>query len=816
MASFLQDLRFALRSLRKSPGFTAIAALTLALGIGANAALFTVVNAVLLRPLPYRDPARIVNIWNDYGDQGQSLPAVSPPDFLDYRERARLFEGFAAAQGFTTSLTGDGEPEQVRAAAVTANFFPLLGVPVERGRHFQAGEDVPNGPAVMVLSYRLWQRRYGADPNILGHVVRMQGAPFTVVGVMPERFELLLPAEAFQIDDADLWVTQRGDPRQVPRNLTTLSVIARIKPGVTIAQAQQEMDGIAAQLRSEHLVHRTSGLRIRAVPYQHDVVKGAEPAMLALFGAVGLLLLIACANVANLLLARSEGMSRETSIRVALGATFGRLVRQSLTQSLLLALLGGVGGILLAEGSLDLLRLLRPAGLPRLHEIQLDLASFLFTLGACVLTALLFGLLPALQGSREGTGERLKSVRLSGTLDRRRSQNLLIAGEIGLSVVLLVAAGLLYRSFAALGQVSPGFRAESALTFEVSPTNQRFPNSAGAVRFFETFEQQLATLPGVEKVGSISKLPLTGSGAQTPYAWDADTAAKWESISADWRWVTPGWLDAIGGRLAAGRWFTPQDDPAHPPVIVVDEVLARRAFPGRSAVGLRLLTMAIGQYPRDSDGRMWAEIVGVVAHIRSHDLRRDVREQVYMPAAQIGNRRMAIVVRTSVAPERLTAPVQQVLRSIDPDVPLAKVSTLESLLGSARAQARFTLLVASLFGMLAVVLVVVGLYGVVSYAAAQRRQEMGIRMALGAQPAQIRWMVLERGLRLGAWGLLAGLAAAMIVTRLGAGFLYGVQSTDPPTYLAVALLVLGVSLAAAYVPARRAMREDPVSALRND
>jgi putative ABC transport system permease protein len=816
MRTFFQDIRFALRSLRKSPSFTATAVLTLALGIGANSAIFTVVNAVLLRPLPYRDPGRIVNVWNDYGDQGQSLPSVSPPDFLDYRERARLFEGFAAAQGFTASLTGDGEPEQIRAAGITSNFFPLLGVPVERGRHFQNGEDVPNGPNVAVLSYRLWQRRYGGDQNILGHVVHLQGAPFTVVGVLPERFELLLPPEAFLIDDADLWIPQRANMRQGQRNLTSLTVIGRLKSGVSLTQGQQEMDGIAAQLRAENLVHQTSGMRIRIVPYQHDVVKGAQPALVVLLIAVGLVLLIACANVANLLLARAEGRARESSIRAALGATFGRLVGQSLAESLVLAVLGGIGGVLFAEGSLSVVRRMRPQGLPRLHEISLDGASLAFTAAACVLTALVFGLIPAIQASRTASSERLKAVRLSGTLDRRRSQNFLIAGEIALSVMLLVGVGLLLRSFAALGQVRPGFRAENALTFEVASTAQRFPGGAGASRFIEILEQKLAALPGVEKVGSIGKLPLTGTGAQTPYAWDADTIAKWETISADWRWTTPGWLEAMGGRLVAGRWFVPQDDPAHPPVIVIDELLARRAFPDGQAVGKRLLMEPFGQYPRTSEGRLWVEIVGVVAHIRNHDLRRDVREQIYYNAAQSGVRRVAVVVRTSVAPESLTTAALAVVRSLDPDVPLAKVSTLEALLGTARGQARFTLLMASVFGALALVLVVVGLYGVISYAAAQRNKEMGIRMALGAQPAQIRWLVLRRGLHLGAWGLAAGIAGAVVATQFGAGLLYGIRPTDPPTYVTVGMLVLAVSMAAAYLPARRAMRTDPLSSLRNE
>jgi len=815
MQTLFQDVRFALRLLRKSPGFTLVAVLTLAAGIGATSAIFTVVNAVLLHPLPYREPNRLANIWNDYGEHGQSLPAVSGPDFLDYRDRSRLLE-FAAASGFTASLTGDGQPEQVRAANVTSNFFPLLGIPVERGRQFKTGEDIPHGPTLALLSHRLWQRRYGADPGIVGRAIRVQANLFTVVGILPESFELLLPPEAFQIEDADLWVPMRGNLRQIPRNLTGLSVIARVKPGVSFAQAQQEMDGIAGQLRAEHLVHRTSGLRIRVVPYQHDVVKGVQPALLALLAAVGLLLLIACANVANLLLARSEGRSRETSVRVALGATFGRLVRQALTESLILAVIGGALGIALASAGLRVLVWLHPPGLPRLAEIGLDGSSLAFTAGACLLTALLFGLFPAFQSSRTGHSERLKGTRLTASLDRHRAQNALIGAEIALSVVLLIGAGLLLRSFAALEQVRPGFRPESALTFEVSPTAQRFLGPEGTINFFDALEQKLATIPGVDRVGSISKLPFTGSGPQTPYAWDAETAQKWETISADWRWITPGWLDAVGARLVAGRWINQQDDPRHPPVIVVDELLAKRAWPNGDAVGKRLLLSGFGSFPADRDGRLWAEVVGVVAHVRSHDLRRDVREQIYISAAQLGGRRMSVVVHSKIPPERLAMAIQQVVRGLDPDVPVAQIRTLDTLVQGARGQARFILQLAGVFGSVGLFLVVVGLYGVISYAAGQRRQEIGVRIALGAQPADIRWMVLSRGLRLGGWGLLTGIAGALALTRFGAGLLYGVRPDDPATYAVVTILVLLVSLAAAYVPARRAMRIEPMSALRNE
>jgi putative ABC transport system permease protein len=812
MYTFIDELRFAVRSLSKSPAFVFVAVVTLALGIGANTAIFTIVNSVLLRPLPYQQPERLVNVWNDYGDSGQSLPAVSSPDFVDYRERAKRFEGFAAASGFSTSLTGDGQPEQIRAAAITSNFFPLLGVPVELGRQFQPGEDVPQGPALAVLSDRLWKRRFGGDARIVGKTIHLDSNPFLVVGVLAEGFELLTPAEAFQIDDADLWVPQRSNLRAAPRNLTGLTVIGRLKPGVSLAEAQAEMDGIAGQLRSEHLVHRTSGLRIRIVPYQKDVVKGAQPALLALLAAVGLVLLIACANVANLLLARGEGSWRETSIRAALGATRVRLLRHSLVESAILAVLGGAGGVLFAYWSLELLVLLRPQGLPRLYEIAISAGSLAFTGAISIATTLLFGCIPALQESGSDPAERLKGVRQTGTSAHSRVQNVLVSAEIALSVVLLIGTGLLLRSFVALSEVHPGFRADNALTFELSPSQQRFPGLAGVTEFYRQVERKLAGTPGVENVGSISKLPFTGSGPQTPYAWDEVTAAKWESISADWRWATPGWLDAIGGQLAEGRWFTEQDDAHHAPVAVVDELLAERAWPNDHAVGHRLLLSAFGP----GDNRIWVQVVGVVRHIRSHDLRMEVREQVYQPLAQTGARRLSVVIRSRARREDLGAAALQVVRSLDPDVPLARERTLDEILGGARAQARFVLLMALVFGVLAVFLVIVGLYGVISYTTGQRRRETGIRMALGARPVQILGLVLGRGLRLGAWGLAAGVLAALVFTRFAERFLFGVQAADLPTYLGVVVLVLIVSLGSAYLPARRAMRTDPMASLRTE
>jgi putative ABC transport system permease protein len=817
MGAFWQDLTYAFRMLRKSPGFTAIAVLTLALGIGANTAIFSVVNGVLLRSMPYGNPSRLAVIWNDYGSQGQSLPAVSPPDFKDYRERSRLMD-FAAAVGtgggtlLFDEAGGGSRPQQFDMAGVTANFFPLFGVQPVLGRNFTHEEEAVNGPSVVILNHLMWQRSFHSDPNILGKTLQLNGRAYSVIGVLPPQFKLLLPAEALSIKDSELWIPIQVDYSAFERNLTILAVFARLKPNVTLAQAGAEMDGIAEQLRNENEVHKQSGLRIRVVPMQFDVVKSVRPTLLTLLGAVAFVLLIACGNVANLLLARATSREREMAIRAALGASRLRLIGQIFIESVLLAILGGIAGLVVATWGLDLLLALRPAGLPRLSDIHIDGTVLAFSLGSCLLTALLFGLIPALQGARLNLNDALKEGGRGSSDARGQSvRRILVVSEFALSLVLLIGAGLLVRSFSALQHVHTGFSSQNVTTFRVTMNGPRYQKPEDRIRFARELEQKIAALPGVQSVGSINQLPLTGSGPQMPYAYNDETAQKWESISADWRPVTPGYFSTIGAHLLAGRYFNDEDDRNHPVVLIVDDMLARRAWPGESAIGKKL---QVEQLTQPGNARTWAVVVGVVAHLRIHDLTRDVREQIYIPHAQEPFGVLGVTVKASGDAGNVRKQAEQIVRSLDPAIAVRDLKQMDDYLADARGPMRFNLILIGIFSAIALVLASVGLYGVMAYSVTQRSHELGIRMALGATPRDVLRLILGQGARLTIVGAGFGLLAAFLMTRALATLLFGVSATDPLTFAVVVVVLVTVALAACYIPARRASRVDPMIALR--
>jgi putative ABC transport system permease protein len=821
VSTFLQDIRYSLRLLMKSPGFTLVAILTLALGIGANTAIFSVVNAVLMQPLPYQDSGRLVTIWNDYGSGGQSLPAVSAPDFRDYQQRTTKFADLAAAAGsFGTAVDfgnteGDEKPQQITVAFVTPNFFPLLGVNPVLGRQFTPEEGRPNGPALVMLSYGFWQRRFGGDPSVIGKAVRANRQDITIAGVLPKGFQLQLPAEALLLRDSELWRPMQIPFERFPRNLTNLAVFGRLKPDATLAQAQSEMDGIAEQLRSEHEVHRTSGLRIRVVPMQYDIVKNARQSLLILFGAVGLVLLIACANVANLLMARAASREREVAVRAALGAGRGRLIRQVLTEALVLAMLGGIAGVWVGSLALQLLLRLHPANLPRLSEVHLNWTVLAFTFLACTITGILFGLIPALQLGRPNLADVMKEgAKSSAGSAHSKLRRLLVVSEIALSLMLLLGAGLLIRSFFLLEQAKPGYETAHALTLQINIPGPRYPKFEDLFRFTRQFLDEIRKIPSVQAVGGINRLPLTGSGPQTPYAYDDATAQAWESISADWRIVTPGYFEATGMELAAGRFFTDQDDTNHPFVTVIDESLAQRAWPNQNPIGKRLQIMYFGQNAQPGVDRIWTQVIGVIKHPRIHDLTRDVREQVYVctyqqPAGQLG-----LFVRSTGDPAVLAKSVEDVLRRIDSGIPLHDVRVMDDFVSDALAPRRFSLILLLVFGGVAVALTVVGLYGLIAYSVSQRTQELGIRIAMGATPSAVLRMVVGEGLKLTAFGIVSGLVGALLLSRALASLLYGVSSTDPLTYATGAIALAVVGLAACYIPARRATKVDPIIALR--
>jgi putative ABC transport system permease protein len=817
MDDLVRDLRHAWRGLWRTPGFTLAAWLTLGLGIGATTTIFTVVNGVLLRPLPYQDSGRLANIWVDLGQGAQSLPAVAPADFRDYQRRSRSFAGFAAGTGaeeidLRGNLTGDGPPERVGLSPVTANFFPLLGISPALGRGFTAEEEALNGPHVVMLSDRLWRRRYGGDRSILGHSIALDGIGYTVIGVLPRDFRLLLPAEAFEIVDADLWVPLQFDYSvPLPRNLTFFTVIGRLKPGVSFAQAQGDMNRIAGQFRQEFSEHKSANTRIRVVPLHEDIVKHARPSLLTLMGAVGLVLLIACGNVAHLLLARGTARSGEFALRAALGASRWAMVRQLLMESGLLAVGGGALGLAVAVLALAVLRALHPASLPRLAEIDIDRAVLGFTVLVSMLTTLLFGLVPALRASGVDPQSQLQSGGRSGVgPERRRIRGMLIVGEVALSVVLLVGAGLLVRSFLALQQVRPGYDASDVLTFQLSMPSSRYAKGKDRRAFLRVLDERLRALPGVREVGAVSQLPLTGSGPLYPFAYNEETAKNFESVTADGRNISPSYFRAMDTRLLAGRTFSSLDSLGGPPVIVVDETLARLAWPGQSAVGRRLQVAPTGS------PNAFAEVVGVVEHMRMHDLARDGLPQIYSPVGQGTPSTMAFVLETSIYPSSLTRSVRQVMAALDKDLAVDHLTPMESYLAEGRAQARFSLVLMGALGAIALLLAAIGIFGVISYSVTQRSREFGIRLALGEDPSHTLRSVILGGMRLVLLSLGLGLAASFLTSRVIAGLLYGVGPADPITFGGIAMLLALVALLACYLPARRATRIDPASALRSE
>ncbi len=811
-----RDVAYALRGLRGAPAFTLIVVLTLGAGLGAATAIFSAVNGVLLRPLPYREPERLVMIWNDFGQGAQSLPATSATDYLDYERETTLFEGFAAGTGgsevgATGVLTGDVASERVELTPISANLLPLLGVKPILGRTFTEEEEAAQGPKVVILTYGLWQRRYGGDRAIIGKTIQLDAVAHTVVGVLPRDFRLFLPPEVYAIREGDVYTPLQIDRGNLPpRNLTTLTVFGRIKRGVTLAQAQDEMNRVAARFRATYPEHKMSQVRIRAVPLHHDVVKHVEPTLMILLAAVGLLVLIACANVANLLLARATVRERELAIRQAMGADRGRIVRQLLTESLILAALAGVVGIALTYAALAGLAHWGPSTLPRLADVRVDwrVAGFMALL--CLGTAGLFGLAPALHAAESGGGDVLRGGgRVANAGRRGRIRNALIAAEIALSLVLLVGGGLLVRSFLALQRVRPGFEPSGVLTFQLSLPLAAYPEGAKRKQFWEELERRLTTLPGVRSAARTNQLPLTGSGALQPYAYDEETARNFESVTAEARWVSPTYFTTLGTRLLAGRPFT-ADDKAFGPnrTIIVDDRLARRVWGEESPIGKPL------QIEPTGTPNMNATVVGVVEATRMLGLDGYGLPAIYSPYPPWLTASYAV--RTAGDPASLVPAVRREVAAMDPSLPLSDLRPLQDYVEDALAGPRLSLLLMQAVGLLALLLATIGIYGVISYSVSQRQREFGVRIALGEAPHRLTRAVVLQGARLIGVSIALGLVGAVAATRLLSGLLYGVSPGDPVTFVCVSLALAAVALAACYAPARRASRADPLSILRGD
>ncbi len=806
MDTLLQDLRYGVRTLLKSPGFTFIAVIALALGIGANSAIFSVVNALLFNSLPYKNPDRLVMVWEDQQSRGGPAQEwTCLPTFSDWKDQNRLFDSMAAMINWGPTLTGINEPEQLNGGSVSYDMFSLLGTEPVVGRNFLPEDDQPGSSPVVILSHSLWQNRFGADPSILGKPLTLSGESYTVIGVLPAGFKFPI----LDFAKAEIWRPLRPTfPDRCGRGCYVLRVIARMKPDTTLEGAASEMNGLAARLAAQY-PESGMGEAITLVPLQEQIVGNLKPALLILLASVGLVLLIACANVANLLLARATARGKEIAIRSALGARRSRLVRQLLTESLLLAIVGGALGLLLAFWMVDLLVAFAPAGTPRVNEIRMDSTVLGFTVAMTLLTGFIFGLAPALQTTKPDLNSTLKEGKgASSGASGGRIRSLLVVAEVALALILLVGAGLLIKSFIKLRSVDPGFNPENVLTVNVALPATRYPERQQAAVFYAELLEKVKALPGVESAGAASSLPLIGNDTDAnfivegrPLPQPGNEPAAWYSV------VTPDYLRAIGMRLVRGRFFTERDNASSPVAVIISQSMANRFWPDEDPVGKRLGT-------GDPEKPTWREIVGVVEDVKQFGLDVDARPTMYFSHGQVPSKAMTLTVRASSNPLNLASAVRSQVQSLDPNLAVSDVQTMEELLSTSIAAPRFTMFLLAVFSSLAMILAAVGIYGVISYAVTQRTHEIGIRVALGARSGDVLRLVVGQAVLLTVIGVGAGLVGAFALTRLMESLLFGVSATDPSIFILISVILIGVALGASFIPARRATKVDPMVALR--
>src|SRR5829696_4382336 len=797
-----QDLRYGARMFLKQPGFTLIAVLTLALGIGANTAIFSVVNAVLLRPLPFAEPERLVWLW-DTQPQLPTAPA-SLPDFLDWKGQNQSFEHLAAFQSGNMFLdTGDGMRD-TPVGLVTPETFALFRVSPILGRTFTDEETLPGRFRVAVLGHAMWRSRFGSDPNVLGRTIDVSGAPYTIIGVMPEGFSFP--------DRAELWRPLPIDPNKLDRGPHYLRIVGRLKPAVTLAQAQAEMSTLAARL-AEQYPEKIAGHGVKLELLRDVVVGDIGPALFVLLGAVGFVLLIACANVANLLLARVGVRQKEIAVRTALGASRLRIVRQLFTESLMLSVVGGAAGLLIAVWGVNWLVSMSPGTIPRVHEIAVDPRVICYTLLISVSTSLLFGLAPALQASRPDlTGALKEGGRSSAGLLRNRLRSVLVISEVALSLVLLIGAGLMIRSFAKLNQVDPGFNPAEVLTVGVSLLPNKYPEEQRVASFYSQLLERAAATPGVESAGAISDLPFSGSNSSDSFTIEGrPPVTKEEEPSTEYRVVTPRYFESMGIPILAGRDCAWTDTKQSPNVVLINQAFARRHFSGESPLGHRLRLQGQERDP--------LLIVGVVGDVRQLGLDKQPVPEAYVPFLQdplstTYQRSMTIVARTPLDPGGVAGSLRAALTSLDKSLPVFAFKPMTEYLRDSLARRRFNLILLTAFGGVALALAAVGIYGVISYGVTQRTHEIGIRMALGAEKGDVLRLVVRQGMMMALGGVAIGLLASLALTRLMETLLFGVSVTDPVTFAVIALLLTSVALLACFVPARRATKVDPLVALR--
>jgi predicted permease len=807
LENLLQDLRLALRMVRKNPGFASLVVLTLALGIGANTAIFSVVNTVLLAPLKFRDPDRLVMVWGSNLAKGFKESPVSGGDFAEWKAQNTVFEEMAPSWDSLYTLTGAGDPQLLIGYQLSAAYFHVMSVAPQLGRTFSVEEDRPGGPAVVVLSDSLWRRVFRADPAILGKSITLDGQPLTVVGVMPPGHKY--PAAT------ELWT-----PLAMPPSLLTdfkrtpFRILARLKPGVSLAQAQQQMSAIQDRISQQH-PDTDSGNGVVLESIREQLSGDIRLPLLVLLGAVGFVLLIGCANVANLLLAQASGRKKEIAVRSALGASKSRLVRQFFTESLLLSLLGGAAGLGLAAVSAPFFVALFPnnianLNIPKVETIAIDARVLFFTLAVALLTGVLFGIAPVLHFLRGDLANAMKGRGASTGPGERRFRKILVAAEVALSLILLVGAGLLIQSFRNLLKGSLGFDSERVLASELFLSMNRYPQSDPQKwdQFTGSVLEKIHALPGVESAGATNFLPLSGFWSTVTFTVDGQALPEsGQEPVADSRIATPDYFRTMGSRMLQGRAFAAQDRKGSPEVAIVNETLARRLWGAQDPIGKRLNIIS-GKTPAS------VEVVGVVGDVNSFGLEEKAHGDLYRPFAQTPYPLISFVVRTSGRPASLTTAVQQAIWAVDKDQPLYKTIAMEDLANESLALRRVSTLLLGAFSTLALLLAALGIYGLMAYSVAQRTQEIGIRMALGAPPSGVLRMVVFDGLKTASAGLALGLAGALAASRLIAGMLYGVSSTDPAAFLATVLILTAVAAAACYLPARRAMRVHPITALR--
>ena len=814
MNSLINDLTYAFRLLLKHPGVTSIAVITLALGIGANTAIFSVVNAVLLNPLPYKQPDRLVSLWENVPGHGRWR--ASPANFFDWKKQNTVFEDVAAFGQSSMTLTGAGEPEQLIGTRVSSGYFAVVGVEPFIGRSFAAEEYEPGKGQVVILGHALWQRRFGGDAGLINRNVTLDGSTYTVVGVMPPGIFPVSPTTSgrlnFDEQQQNFWTPMSFTANWTAvRSAHVLGVVARMRPGVTIQQATTEMNTIGARLEQEYTANRGEGIIVSQ--FMNEVVGNVRPALLTLLGAVALVLLIACANVAGLLLAQHAGRSKEIAIRAALGAGRARLVRQFFIEGLLLSLLGTVAGLAIAAAGTKLLLQFVPAGVPRLAQVSLNWQVLGFTMLISLVTCLIFGLAPAWQASKPDLHNALEqSGRTSGPgASKLRFRQALVVFQVSVAVMLVIGAGLLIKSFWRLQQVDPGFQAEGVLTAELTLPSAKYSRDQ-INGFHKQLLEQISAVPGVKSATLAYDPPLTSNWLDS-FEIEGRVAAPDSSLSANFIPVGADYFDTVGVRLVTGRKFTPQDDQDHPGVAIVNESFVKHYFPNENALGQRLKP--------GPPGRIWGgqklvsfEIVGIVHDVKLAGLDAPSEPAYYLPASQAPLEDMMILVRTTTDPLSIVGAVRQAVASIDPNQPLGTVKTLEKFVDDSIAQRRLNMLLMGLFGGLAMLLSAVGIYGLLSYAVTQRTQEMGIRMALGARAGDVLKLVLRQGMTLALAGEAIGLIGAFVLTKLIRGLLFGVTPNDAMTFVIVAGVLGVVALFACYLPARRATKVDPLVALR--